>query len=139
MSTIIYCIAGFLFGWYVLHPLLRELPQLRTDQAELNRWRVNAEEARRWLAEFPDVAIALNHVMRCAAGVENPEFIANVRDAMRRRRNGELSGKVAALARDCIAARDETEFRVAYQHLSAECCGDDTPVKPSRWHGLRGL
>lgn len=105
------------------------LKQLRADRAEMHRWRVNAEEARRWLAEFPDVAIALDHVMRCAAGVENPAFIADVRQAMRARR--------APLATQAPAAR---EFGVAYQHLSAECCSDDTPSKPSRWDGaMRGL
>lgn len=128
----------------------RNRKQLFDNLEELHRWRVNAEEARRWLAEFPDVAIALDHVQRCAAGVENPEFIADVRERMRVRYQRRMEFLAPAYvpyvdvpspaASACVAARTEDEFRVAYQHLSAECCSDDTPSKPSRWDGaMRGL
>lgn len=54
---------------------------------ELERWRVECSQAERWFSEFPDVVAALDHLKRCARGVENPLFISDVRDAMRRRRD----------------------------------------------------
>jgi hypothetical protein len=33
------------------------------------------------------VATALDHVQRCARGVENPHFISTVREGMRKRRD----------------------------------------------------
>lgn len=32
------------------------------EMAELDRWRIQWEEHRRWLAEFPEVAMALDHL-----------------------------------------------------------------------------
>jgi hypothetical protein len=57
------------------------------ELAELERWRVECNQMRRWLAEFPDVCDALDHLSRTARGYENPEFITVLRDYMRCRRD----------------------------------------------------
>ena len=55
----------------------------RDELAELDRWRIHCSEAQRWFAEFPEVAVALDHVQRAAAG-DRTSLIHRVRDEMRR-------------------------------------------------------
>lgn len=59
----------------------------RDELTELDRWRLSWWEARRWFAEFPDAADALDHMEAEAKG-EECDFIDRVRDRMRRRRDG---------------------------------------------------
>ncbi len=86
----IYGIIGLAIGWFVLNPLVKrlraQLQQRARDIAELYRWRVYWEESRRWLAEFPDVADALEHLKAKAEGAGGTD-ISNTRDAMRKRRD----------------------------------------------------
>lgn len=58
------------------------------DKAErkLDRWRTHWHESRRWLAEFPDVADALDHLKAVADGTQGSS-LSNLRDNMRRRRD----------------------------------------------------
>lgn len=53
---------------------------------ELDRYRVEMQQARRWLAEFPDAADALDYVDSSARGLPIGELRA-VREFMRARRN----------------------------------------------------
>lgn len=56
---------------------------------ELERWRVECGHTRRWLAEFPDVVSALDHLSAAAAfGYGN---ISKLRDEMRVRMNQRLA------------------------------------------------
>lgn len=55
-------------------------------EREVERWRVYWHESRRWLAEFPDVADALDHLKAEADGADSSNII-NLRDRMRRRRD----------------------------------------------------
>lgn len=61
---------------------LRSVKKSRAERDELHRWRTCWEEQRRWLAEFPDVVAALEHLSAYAdgRGVAN---IADLRDVMR--------------------------------------------------------
>ena len=61
--------------------------RLEQDRAndELHRWRVGHSEAERWLAEFQDVAMALEHLKAKAEGTGGTD-ISRTRDAMRKRR-----------------------------------------------------
>jgi hypothetical protein len=56
------------------------------ELAELERWRVEWSETRRWLAEFNDAADALDHLDRIAKGRHHDGLIA-LRDRLRRRRD----------------------------------------------------
>jgi hypothetical protein len=63
---------------------------------ELERWRVECNQARRWLGEFPDVISALDHLSASAAcGFRN---ISALRDEMRRRRDANPGPFTAASA-----------------------------------------
>lgn len=53
---------------------------------ELHRWHSYWEQSRRWLAEFPDAADALEHLKASAIGAEVSD-IRDVREAMRTRRD----------------------------------------------------
>lgn len=53
---------------------------------ELERWRVKAEEQRRWLAEFPEVAMALDNLIADGKGMEGMH-IQVLREKMRDHRN----------------------------------------------------
>ncbi len=55
-------------------------------ERELARWRTSWEEHRRWLAEFNDVAIALESLKADADGTSTAK-IGVTRDEMRARRN----------------------------------------------------
>ena len=57
----------------------------RKEMAELSRWSVQWNEHRRWLAEFPDAAIALDHLKEEVTG-DYQCTIRDLRDAMRVRR-----------------------------------------------------
>lgn len=59
------------------------------ELAELDRWRVEFEQAERWLAEFPDVAMALGNIRRSIAGNEMFYDMPALRDRMRMRRDNE--------------------------------------------------
>lgn len=57
---------------------------------ELERWRVMADEQRRWLNEFPDIAMALDSLIADGKGLDGTnvqqlrENIRMVRDVQRR-------------------------------------------------------
>lgn len=61
----------------------------RRELEELERWRVYCDEAERWFAEFPEVALALEHLRKQADG-EQVDFINRVREKMRRLRAAAL-------------------------------------------------
>jgi hypothetical protein len=52
------------------------------ELAELERWRVQWEEHRRWFAEFPSAAAALDHMKAEVDGV-TVKLIRDVRDSLR--------------------------------------------------------
>ncbi len=52
------------------------------EMAELERWRIEWNEHRRWLAEFPLVGMALDN-MRAEVEGNPKEFISDLRDKMR--------------------------------------------------------
>ena len=54
------------------------------EMDELDRWRVRWHETRRWLAEFPDAASALDHLLQQVDGVHMLD-IRILRDNMRER------------------------------------------------------
>lgn len=56
---------------------------------ELERWRVEAKELRRWMGEFPDVCTALDHLERFATGLPY-RGLMEVREGMRNRRAAPL-------------------------------------------------
>ena len=60
----------------------------RKEMAELSRWNVQWNEHRRWLAEFPDAAIALDHLKEEVTGDYQCTTcdLRDLRDAMRVRR-----------------------------------------------------
>ena len=60
----------------------------RKEMAELSRWNVQWNEHRRWLAEFPDAAIALDHLKEEVTGDYQCTIrdLRDLRDAMRVRR-----------------------------------------------------
>ncbi len=53
------------------------------DLHELDRWRVEYEILSRWLAEFPDVATALDHLQKGAVGAGGRPSTWDLRAAMR--------------------------------------------------------
>lgn len=53
---------------------------------ELHRWHSYWEQSRRWLAEFPDAADALEHLKASATGAGGTD-ISRTREAMRTRRD----------------------------------------------------
>lgn len=55
------------------------------EMAELERWRVQWHETRRWLGEFPDAASALDQLRQQVDGVHMMD-IQRLRDNMRARR-----------------------------------------------------
>lgn len=57
------------------------------EMEELHRWRTYWEESRRWLAEFPDAANALEHLKAQSTGAGGVD-IMRTREAMRTRRDG---------------------------------------------------
>lgn len=75
---------------------------------ELERWRVMAEEQRRWLAEFPDVAVALDNLIADSKGLEG-RSIHVVREEMRRQRDARLR---AAFERGHKAGYDQRHAEV---------------------------
>lgn len=56
------------------------------EMAELERWRVECDQVRRWMAEFPDVCTALDHLEAFASG-RPYRGLSEVREGMRRRRD----------------------------------------------------
>lgn len=56
------------------------------DLEELERWRVETQQVRRWMAEFPDVCTALDHLERFAMG-RPYRGLMEVREGMRNRRD----------------------------------------------------
>lgn len=56
----------------------------RKEMAELSRWNVQWNEHRRWLAEFPDAAMALDHLKEEVTG-DYQCTLRCLRDAMRAR------------------------------------------------------
>lgn len=54
------------------------------EMRELERWRVQWEQHRRWFAEFPDAADALDHMQQEVSG-DYRRWIAFLRDDMRER------------------------------------------------------
>lgn len=85
MNQIPLLISLLVFAWLAIQVILsvsREREELR---AELNRWRVGWQEARRWLAEFPEVSTALEHLKDDAEGTGGAD-ISSTREAMRQRR-----------------------------------------------------
>ena len=85
MATIIIILmlAPLLAAFMWIYSLQERLAK-RTD--ELYRWRSAWEEHRRWLAEFPDVATALDHMQARAEGTGGTD-ISRMREVMRARRN----------------------------------------------------
>jgi hypothetical protein len=67
-----------MIGW------LRRLVAGR-ELAELERWRVECRQVRRWMAEFPDVCTALDHLEAFASG-RHYRGLSEVREGMRNRR-----------------------------------------------------
>lgn len=67
----------------------------RDDLQELERWRVEAQQVRRWMAEFPDVCTALDH-LECFAYGHPYRGLTEVREGMRNRRNAGLGPFTAA-------------------------------------------
>ncbi len=57
----------------------------RRELEELDRWRVECVEARRWFAEFPEVAHALDYLARFAKGTDGGR-IDQARERMRNMR-----------------------------------------------------
>lgn len=56
------------------------------EMAELERWRIQWHEHRRWLAEFPDAACSLDHLKQEVTGLHY-QTIHSLRDVMRERRS----------------------------------------------------
>jgi hypothetical protein len=67
-----------MIGW------LRRLVAGR-EVAELERWRVECRQVRRWMAEFPDVCTALDHLEAFASG-RHYRGLSEVRECIRNRR-----------------------------------------------------
>ena len=59
------------------------------EMAELERWRVQWHDTRRWLAEFRDAADALDHLRHEVKGVRLFD-IQRLRDNMRARKADEV-------------------------------------------------
>lgn len=59
------------------------------EMLELERWRVMSEEQRRWLAEFPEVAMALDNLIADGKGLEGMH-IQVLREKMREHRTTRL-------------------------------------------------
>lgn len=67
----------------------------RKEMAELYRWQVRWHEYRRWLAMFPEIAIAMD-AMKADVEQRNVEFVAKVREriiAARAQTNGPLPSR----------------------------------------------
>lgn len=77
-------------GWGLLVLALwqygKALTRANCLRAELDRWRINWHESRRWLAEFPDVADALDY-LKAEVDDTQSAHIRNLRDCMHRRRD----------------------------------------------------
>lgn len=63
----------------------------RKEMQELDRWRVQWEVHRRWLAEFPDAAHALDHMRQEVSGDYQRPIVA-LRDDMRERSAAQKRG-----------------------------------------------
>lgn len=79
------------------------------ELAELERWRVESKQVRRWMAEFPDVCTALDHVERFATGLPY-RGLSEVREAMRNRRDAHPALFELTLRRD-LSPNDVAEFK----------------------------
>lgn len=69
----------------------------RRELEELDRWHIACWEAERWFGEFPEVALALEHV-RAVAQDQQPDFIDRVRKRMRDLRKADVERRAAILA-----------------------------------------
>ena len=129
--------------------------QLVRRRDEIERWRAGWLLQRQWLAEFPDLVGVLENLRCRAEGLEHTD-ISDVRDITRRlRADSDRKAKAWDDAHDTFAAyqhqqRDEIckyfgvpahliatpedGYRVAYQHLSAECDGCDDAPAPVQHH-----
>lgn len=67
-----------MIGW-----LRNRAERRRRELAELDRWRAHWSECRRWFAEFPEVALALDYLEQSATD-RSTDFIHHVRTEMRR-------------------------------------------------------
>ena len=56
----------------------------RKEMTELHRWRVQWEEHRRWMAEFPEVSATLDHMKHSVDDVP-VNHISVLRDSCRRK------------------------------------------------------
>jgi hypothetical protein len=79
------------------------------DLAELSRWRLESKEMRRWMAEFPDVCTALDHIERFATGLTY-RGLTEVREAMRNRRDAHPALFELTLSRD-LTPGEVDEFK----------------------------
>jgi hypothetical protein len=110
--------------------------RLDAARAELDRWHIYWQESRRWLAEFPDVADALEHLYANATGAGGTDIV-RTREAMRKRRDGAAPPVPTGLsAKADVMSADEFDMRC--RQNSAECC-DCEPVPQLRWDGLGGI
>ena len=89
------------------------------EMAELERWRVEWHQARRWIGEFPDARDALDRLRQEVDGVV-PFDISRLRDNMRARRDEQAetlrdqgANQMSTALRDVhgnLIARDIVEF-----------------------------
>lgn len=63
----------------------------KKEMHELERWRIEWEQHRRWLAEFPDIANALDHLQQEVSG-DYQRGIATLRDGIRERAAAQKGG-----------------------------------------------
>ena len=114
-------------GWLVRVGRARD--RMIAEIEELYRWRTGWEQARRWMDEFGEVAIALDHLQGFAYGREGVDIV-RTREKMRAHsyfvspRSWVVLNETGPVTAQAAAAR-EKEFRVDYKHLSAEC-SDET-------------
>lgn len=103
MSTILYLIAGGIFGWFVVNPVL-------AGYRQAGRIRDQLAMAQHVIAELAPKAKAWDDLQRHAARSPLPPLDLPI-----------AGGQVEADL--------EKNYRVAYQHLSAECDSCEEPVE----------
>jgi hypothetical protein len=96
-GVLVICTGGYIASLVLLLRALhvhRASVQKKLD--ELERWRWASQQAERWMAAYPDIAKALDHVRGTATGEEGYNDIGRVRDEIRAMRRPEnTSGESA--------------------------------------------
>lgn len=96
------------------------------ELAELERWRVESRQVRRWMAEFPDVCTAIDHIEAFASG-RHYCGLSEVREGMRNR--AAWTGPLTLTLRHDLTPGDIDAFKHLWLGATSPCTASPAEVE----------